>query len=257
MRAHRGKSLIEMSAGVGSGDASHGSAGGAPCSSMPNARVRRTRSEARGLVLGLAALVAACGGGSDPNDADSGSALSATGVCPEPRLNSGVLCEPDPVWARDVRSGACCVYRDLCAAPEAWPVFESPQECESSCRCAMLSTDSASRVERTSLECACQAGQCQESLASLTSKLCSRSPNVLRSTGCGMVRIAGGGGFSSNSWTFEEGSGALIGVSSFSDTTSLPCQTFSWIAGRTLECANEQTCQLCGQSTKPGIPRCQ
>lgn len=223
---------------------------------MQSQRLGHLWSETRSLVLGLVALAAACGG-VESSSPDSNAELSGALTCPQPRANADAICQPNKVWAREVRSGMCCAYEDLCVAPTGWPVFESEQACRTSCRCAMLTGDPTNPVEHTSLDCACKNGECTESLATVVSNVCARSAgaSVFRSKGCGLVQLAFGGGFWASSSVFDESSGALVGMSTSSDTTSLPCQTFNWVAGRSFECDNVQTCQLCGLS-EPGIARC-
>ena len=214
--------------------------------------LRNSWKEARGVVLGLAALVAACSG-AQSNDPDSSGAYT----CPEPRTRSDVECQPNKVWARDVRTHMCCAYADPCVAPAGSPVFESEQECETSCRCAMLTGDPANLVEHTSLDCACHDADCVESLTTAASALCARGGSVLAKKGCGMVQLPSSGVVtSSSSSVYDQSSGALLGLSMFSDTASPPCQTFNWVAGQSFDCDNVQTCQLCGESSEPGIPSC-
>ena len=94
--------------------------------------------------------------GADTSAIDSGSQLSGAYACPAPRIRTDVSCQPNRVWARESRSGACCAYEDPCAAPNDWPIFPSEEECQTSCRCAMLMGDGLTRFEQTSLACACQ-----------------------------------------------------------------------------------------------------
>lgn len=212
------------------------------------------------------------GGGAEPNPASGGTngegGTSCTGAacsaCPAPRIRTDVICESMTYWARDPAS-ACCPYENACVAPEAWPLFSSEEECQTDCRCAVVEPTDVSNqeapffgVERISLECRCADGSCPENVQAATAEWCESADNfgydVIRYQGCGMIAFASDGGFTGGQLVFDEGTGALVGTSSYSDTTSLPCLTFTTIAGREFECSAAVMCQLCGPPG--GVPPC-
>jgi len=203
--------------------------------------------------------------------------------CPAPgRIRADEFCPARQTWARNPDTRACCLYENECVAPNGWAVFGSAEECASSCRCESyefpeginprIAFNLQYRIEHSSLECACPGGNCANGLDHLdridaqTAEACnsfaalsaedeSFQPTVSRLSGCGMiafeVHIPGYPGALSN---FDEASGALIGTRIGSDTTSPPCGTFQWVAGRDFVCDEVQTCAICGTAADPLLP---
>jgi hypothetical protein len=56
---------------------------------------------------------------------------------------------------------------------------------------------------------------------------------------------------------FDAASGALTGMSSSGDTRSLPCMTWSTVAGQEFECDEITRCRPCDAPSTSGVPRCE
>jgi hypothetical protein len=181
----------------------------------------------------------------------------ASAICP-PLGTNLYGCLPGPTWARHLPTGTCCEYASYPyrCTPPGWPLFETEQECETSCRCAQVVPVFPDRpeldltVERISLECACGTGiTCYESLAAATAQLCGApGASVLRQQKCGSISLLTGGGLGGGSYVFDAASGALVGATWSADTPRPPCGTFATIAGRDFESCTEPalSCILCG-----------
>ena len=209
---------------------------------------------------GLAGAVSAAGtDGADAAGGAGGADAGSAGGCPPPVVE--ITGSGYPVWAREYSSGQCCRYEDQAVAPESWPVFDSEAECEGSCRCAELeSTPGAGTppfAERISLECACgDSGiECASNPDAAATTLCSQGYTVLRSEGCGLVRVAPDVALFGQEWVFDASSSALVGVTLFSDAPNGPCRTFSTYGGVELACSDVVTCQLCGEDS--AAPPCE
>jgi len=191
------------------------------------------------------------------------------------RVRAGEFCPAKQSWARDPDTGACCRYENECVGPDGWAVFGSAEECASSCRCASfefpeginprITWSLQYRIEHTSLECACPNGECRNQLDHLeridaeAALLCDSllQYQVRRLRGCEMIAFeAHVPGYPGSLSVFDEASGALIGMRFGSDTNSLPCGTFDWVAGRDFRCDDVQTCAICGTGFDPPLPPC-
>jgi hypothetical protein len=61
-------------------------------------------------------------------------------------------------------------------------------------------------------------------------------------------------------WAFEQGSGALVGVSDGSDVPGLPCRAYGTSAGAALDCPQAEPCRLCGdleRNVNESTPPCE
>jgi hypothetical protein len=168
--------------------------------------------------------------------------------CPAPGVD--YCTQPSVVWTRDVSAEVrtCCQYDSRCTAPVYWPIYESEQECQSDCLCNQIDrTADGDHVAHSTVACTCAAFNCPESLQAAIG-LCDTlsAAGLLRRRGCGNIEITTGGGFGSNSWVFDESSGALVGMTMRGDTTSGPCQTFAYVGGVEFTCENAEYCRLCG-----------
>jgi hypothetical protein len=229
------------------------------------------------------ALLGAVANGCDESEADgsnldapSGGAAAEPGTgapgCP-PRVEQNYGCQGDAVWARDPQTGTCCQY-DICREPPGWFVFSTESECQSSCRCAMvtgadhsmLETTVSYEVEYISLECGCaiescdgcSADRCEAMLdAALVDWCAGKFQSALR--GCGRVALISSGGFVGSSRVFDEATGQLLGTSWYSDVPHAPCQAYAVVAGSELSCPDAIECDPCvgdaGTST-PLLPAC-
>ena len=192
------------------------------------------------------------------------------GLCPAPRETRATSLPR--VWSR-APSGDCCAYENSQAAPPVWPYFETEADCQGSCRCSTLEDfiDDVGEfnTELSSLECRCSAETCPSTVAEAEQIMCNRSPlsPVVRREGCGRVMIVDANGLAGEAWIFERplastdagaASERLIGAGQFGDVAFAPCQTYQWIAGRSFECEDFTTCQLCGdQPALPPAPACE
>jgi hypothetical protein len=114
-----------------------------------------------------------------------------------------------------------------------------------------------------SLECLCKGTpeSCPKSAAEYEAQLCSghdagtMGTSVLRKTGCGTVTVGLGPNLSVQEATFDQQSGALIGVFQAGDIPWGKCNVFSYAYGRTAnDCAQVETCVVCGAEVN--TPRC-
>lgn len=195
---------------------------------------------------------------------DTGSA------CAPPRASA--YCSGDDMWARNPETGECCPYSAPCAVPWEWPMFESESECQSSCRCTDVTPSDFSKVEtsnevtfaseRTSFECVCPDGSCrQETLDEALGALCAAGDGsgstMLR--GCGMVVIRTARGYSGGDKVFERDTGALVGLTHWSDVSARPCWAYSTVIGREFVCEGATECAPCAGDagvTNGGLPAC-
>jgi hypothetical protein len=200
------------------------------------------------------------GGASDASDDSgpgaAGTSALASGICP-PLGTNPYGCLPGPTWARHLPTGTCCEYASYPSrcTPPGWPLFETEQECETSCRCAEVVPVFPDEpldltVERISLECGC-AGvfTCPENLAAATAVLCDApGAGVIREQKCGNILLRSGGPYDGSSYVFDAANGALVGATQSADTPRPPCDAFMTIAGRDFESCTEPTssCILCG-----------
>ena len=122
------------------------------------------------------------------------------------------------------------------------------------CSC---SSKSGSSVHQA-LACKCDAESCPSSINDYDSTAdCSLGAPVVRKTGCGRVAFSLEGGYSGGDTVFDERSGALVGLSSFSDTPYGSCENvFSYVYGEDFrnDCDHITSCTVCGSS--PNAPPC-
>lgn len=195
-------------------------------------------------------------GGAPEVAADAGACRGAPcAECPQRATDSSGYSGPTTAWGRNPETGTCCPYADLVFLPELFPFFESPEACENSCRCAELIGASGVPAEelgnwveeRISLECYCSEKSCPASLEAVVEQRCSAGFTLFRSEGCGrqMLELVNALGVEAT-WVFEQGSGALVGVSDASDVPGLPCRAYGTSAGAALDCPQATRCRLCG-----------
>lgn len=172
---------------------------------------------------------------------------------------SDALCQPGVTWARNPETGDCCVYDRPCAPPLAWPRFESQTECETSCRCAELSSSpewSAAvdfpQTEHISLQCGCGAMSCPASLADALATRCAVDDRAELQRGCGKIYLVDSGGYSYHGAVFDERTGALIGIQQGFDTPRAPCMTVDTVAGEPFDCPDAVTCAACAGNPDAG-----
>lgn len=213
-----------------------------------------------GLAGGAAGKRADSGTRAGVSDASAGadevSCLGADcGGCPAPTRPGGV---GTSVWSRDPLTGTCCGYAADIDAPDDRPVFQTLDECASSCRCSTvqgLGEETMGYVsERTTLECRCQDGQCPTTLEAARESLCASGRPVVRRQGCGLLQLADDGLFG-NGWVFDQETRLLVGAYAFSDVVgALPCRAVDWVAGREFDCADAVQCHLCGAAPLAAMP---
>jgi hypothetical protein len=179
--------------------------------------------------------------------------------CPQVLTDSAAYLGPITVWARNPASGTCCPYADHVFTPAHFPAFDSPEACESSCRCAELIEAAGSSAEeaqswvseRISLECYCSEKTCLDSPEAIALQRCGGDHGLHRSEGCGRTMIEEVTGLGViGTWVFDQATGALIGVSEASDVTSFPCRSYGTRAGAELDCPEAERCRVCGEAER-------
>jgi hypothetical protein len=122
------------------------------------------------------------------------------------------------------------------------------------------SCDVEGETGRLALECACADGDCGRTLQEVLADPCTgyAIAGSLLERGCGKVRISYDNFLTGGSSVYDEASGALIGVSGFSDIPVEPCNSFELIAGEELDCPTVTACLLCPNENTPpsSIPVC-
>jgi hypothetical protein len=121
-------------------------------------------------------------------------------------------------------------------------------------------------IARQPLRCYCgpdePGGPCPlsaEALAAEWSSCLIEGLRIWRDSGCGMVRLTRSGGAGGDTFTFDEATGQLLGVTLAGDVSFGQCTTHFYLYGDDVACpaADTQTCLLCGDpGTTSTIPRC-
>jgi hypothetical protein len=130
-------------------------------------------------------------------------------------------------------------------------------DAEGACACP----DVRGAPARLELDCVCKSsgagGACADTLSTFdVAAKCASSLGVLREWGCGRVTYLSTHGETAEGATFDETSGALVGIKRSSFTKGGPCQTNEYEYGETSESCNVQSCKVCGTFDYGNVPSC-
>ena len=150
-------------------------------------------------------------------------------------------CAAQPTWGRDRVTGVCCKYDRPCDLPLSLDPFTTEAECNPfGCECE------PEPMKPLPLGCGCPPEGCP-TLSGLLETACNGHDDdyLVRRTGCGKLAIAFWGGFTAWTWLFDEGTGVLVGSSSFSDAGHGVCGHFGYAFGEPFDCDVIAECALC------------